>query len=977
MKKNDKVVVTLGVIILLIASVFIYYWVPDEAGVGDADINEFFGITGVMKKEIDTITVADDNPFFALIATPLAISYSEDAQQTLRPLYVQNAKDPSDAILRLKGQINHRTHHEFIRTDESSTDASVRIAETYWESAEAAVLIEDNLEGYSLGVLLIPIASYLRIPVMVCEEMNQEVSNVLLKLGVEKTIVCGSKDFEGYGDALVIDTAEEAADFSVEILHNKFPEQEIDYMTITNPIDAFPPKVVHSQKKQSFTKTIPSGSSTMIVNAVTKAMANVEIGRFTIPDNYTYARVKFTGVNLDSEHVETLGDNVNFKIGANLEDINPALQGLELYAGGTNAGGVPVRDSTGKIIEDKTYTETVLYDRGGVEYVITAKGAWMAAKDGEVRADVIVEKLEHPYYEPMKGLSSIAPYLTAYHQGFIFGKTDFAFAATDDVLTDEGEPSPGYWMPRRNLGLVDAFNDHVWGIHDQINLVLADLAGIELKEEYDLKSLQKYYEANPIHVALVGGGTAIPQFLYDNGIEPTDEDHVGYWGIGLPTDFIYGNIDPIREYHGNIPDKYGQEIAGDMYPVQENIVGRITGWDVEEANALVLRSLFYNEIIDDLGDWKETAILQMGGGNDFQKPFVKYKLFAEILGITNPGEPLKMWTGASELNGLTIEKQVKELGFDDVDIYRENEAILEGFGNEAIDKLKNANLLNKLLLSPRQIRNELGEDVCNGKEQQEGANFIMANAHGNQHYMVMGDVGVYKLGLGLPNGILQAIFGRFAAPILHLGPGQSLGDLGSYSTRTVSGMDMGPSFLWMESCIVGEFGGLHPTQGLHQAYIHAGCAAVVASGTCTNIAGGYIDPKPRHYDLPGETLLRYIKAKNALEKQGQYPDLHFGFKLYTDTLDYLNNNEGATMGEAFRSARNMYFKDGEAEWRCWWSPPLGFTTGDDEYDQEMSYKHTSDQPNGLLPRMDNKYLTFYEYTLHGDPGFVPYVPSWY
>jgi hypothetical protein len=969
MKKNDKLIVITGVIILILAAIGIYYWVPEQAGVGAAKINNFINVTGSLKEYPDAITASDGSPFFPLIATPLAVNYGEDGEQTVIPLYVMNLENPSRAILRIQDQLDGGKTNEIIGNDESVEEASIRIARTYWQKSDAVLIIENTESGYTLGLLATPLASYMRIPVIVAEEIGTEITEVLTDLEVKKTIVCGD-NIQGYGDVLKFNTVDEVVDASIKIIEDKFDER-IDYITIANPVDAWPPEVLDSVEKIIGPVSVKTAATSEIAKSLTGGATGEIIGEFTIPKNYTYALVKFTGINLNLDDIDLLGDNAAFKVGIKDEDEPRGLQRFEIYGGSTHGGGVPIRDSNGNIIEDRTYTEVVLYDRGGSTYEINGAGNWLATDFGDVKANIVIEKLSDPVYSLMKNISSIAPYLTAYHKGLIFGKPEFAFTADDDVLNN-GWPTPGYWVPRRNVDLVGPSNDHVFKVHDQINELLAKLADIELEKGFDLKELREYYKENPVYIALCGGTVGIPQIIYDNGIEPITEDYLGYFGIGCMSDFIYGNIDPVREWRGNIVDMYSEIREGERYPYQENIVGRITGWDVQDANALVLRSIFYNDIIKDMDEWKNTAVVQMGGGSDFQKPPVKYKIFGEILGLTKRGEPLKMWTGASDLNGLTLQKNVQNLGFD-TGLYKENEAILKGFSNEAINKLKKANLLNRLLLSKRQLKNTIGEDICKGQEQQEGANFILANAHGNQHYLIMGDVGIYKLGIGLPNGIISKFLERFLAPIMGLGPGISYNDLGAYDTRNVENMNLGPSVLWMESCIVGEIGGVYPQQGLSQAYIHAGCGTVIAAPTSSNIAGGYIDPKTRHYDLPGTTLLRYIKAKRDLEKRGIYPEQHFGFKFYSDMLESLKKEEGTSIGYAFREARNNYFDENEINWKVWWSPPL-INTGDPETDRDIYNQMAGNQQIGHLPRMDNKFLSFYEYTVYGDPAFTPYIP---
>ncbi len=969
MKKNDKLIVITGVIILILAAIGIYYWVPEEAGVGAAKMNNFINVTGTLKDNPDAITVSDSCPFYSLIATPLAVNYCEEGEQTVKPLYVMNMKNPSRAILRVQDQLNGGKQCEIIGVNETAKEASIRIARQYWDKSDAVLIIEYSESGYNLGLLATPLASYMRIPVIVTDEIDTDVSEVLADLEVKKTIVCG-ENIQGYGDVLKFDDVDEVVNASIEIIEEKLGER-VEYITIANPVDAWQPEVIDSVEYNFGPVNVKTSATSEIAKSLIGGGANGKIiGEFTIPKNYTYALVKFTGINLNIDDVELLGDSAVFNIGIKDENEPIGLQKFEIYGGSTHGGGVPIRDANGNIIEDKTYTEVVLYDRGGATYTIHGVGSWLASDDGDLKANIVIERLNDPVYSLMKNLSSIAPYLTAYHKGIIFAKPEFAFTADDDVLYN-GWPSPGYWVPRRNANIAGASNDHVFEIHDQINELLANLADIELEKDFDIKELRDYYKENPVYIALCGGTIGIPQFIYDNGIEPAEEDHAGYFGAGLPSDFIYGNIDPIRDWHGNIMDEYSEVREGERYPYQENIVGRITGWDVQDADALILRSIFYNEIIEDMNEWKNTAIIQMGGGNDFQEPPIKYILFGQILGLTKRGEPLKMWTGASILTGLTLQKNVQDLGFE-TEIYRENEAILKGFSSEAINKLKKANLLNRLLLSKRQLKNTIGEEVCKGKEQQEGANFILANAHGNQHLMVMGDVGVYKLGLGLPNGILSIFFQRFFAPIIGLGPGMSYNDLGAYDTRNVEYMNLGPSVLWMESCIVGEIDGVYPQQGLSQAYVHAGCGTVIAATTCSNVAGGYIEPKTRQYDIPGTTLLRYIKAKRDLKKREIYPEQHFGFKFYSDILETLKKEEGTSIGYAFREARNNYFDENEINWKVWWSPPL-VLTGDPETDRDI-YNQMAEQASGLLPRMDNKFLSFYEYTIYGDPALTPYIP---
>lgn len=963
MNKNDKLIVLLGVIILIVASLGVYIWKPQTATGSYSTINEFFYITGSYSKVPDAIVASDTNPFYTLIATPLAVHYDTEGNQEIIPLYVENISSPSDAITRVINDQIEIPINLYIDSQKSVEQWSIDIANTYWGSSDAALLIENSQEGYILGVMATPIASYLSIPIYVTNEINSSLQESFKNLGIVKTIVCGS-NLPGYGDVLRFTTIDEVENATAMIVKGKF--DTINYISITNPQDAWPPEVLANTSFTLGPVTMRTSATTELIPTLTGLLkGNNVVGTFTIPDDYKYALVKFKGINLNIENVDDLGDNVLFTCGPMLKDIPSGLQTFEIEAGGTNAGGIPVRDSNGHIIEDICYTEAVVYDRGGVTYQVTASPMWLASKEGQVKAEVVVEKLSNPRYPSMKSFSSIAPYLTAYHKGLVFGRPSYAYAADDDVLY-LGKPSPGFYSPRRNPTLTGAFNDHIYDIHEDINHLLANISGITLKQDLDIKNLKEYYTNNPVYITLIGDGTMIPQYIYDSAIDVISppEDVSYYFGGGVPSDFIYGDIDPNpRDWSSQAPDLYSD------YPYQENIVGRITGWDIQDASALIDRTIFYDAIVGKMGDWKNTAAVQLGGGNDFQKPFLRYLIFGDILKMIKRGEPMKVDTGASYFNGLTLQKKVESLGFT-TQYVRENAATLQGFSQEAIMKLKKANVLNRLLLSPRQLEKAVGADNVIGKQVQEESNFILANAHGNQHMFGMGDVGMYKLGLGLPNGILERII-KNLVPIIGYGPGLSLSDHGYYSTRNVENLNLGPSFIFIESCICGKIDGMYPKQGISQAYLHAGVNTVIASTTSSNIAGGYLEPKRTKYDFPGQTLYRYLLTSMNV-KRGIYPDLHFGFKIYSDLCDELNTN-GTSIGLAFRNARNQYLPE-DATWKVWWSPPL-VLTGNWNFDLQ-NYKNAAEKSSsGPNEQLDNKYMSFFEYTIYGDPAFIPYVPN--
>ena len=211
--------------------------------------------------------------------------------------------------------------------------------------------------------------------------------------------------------------------------------------------------------------------------------------------------------------------------------------------------------------------------------------------------------------------------------------------------------------------------------------------------------------------------------------------------------------------------------------------------------------------------------------------------------------------------------------------------------------------------------------------------------------------------LNVPN-LWQKIWKNFISPhflVGFWGPGGGLGKVGEYCPRIISTVDLGPSFVWIESCFCGRITGITPTANIGQTFVHSGASSVVASTTGSNIPGGYLPEKKHMWDTDIGTKSRY-KEWEEKAAQGEFPDFHFGLKIYNDMCHHLTG-EDSTVGEAFRDAKNRYLPE-DAEWELWWSPPLSSSGGEEGYGTHMGAKYTS----------------YNEYVLYGDPAFNPYEP---
>lgn len=897
------------------------------------DMNDIGEIESERNMGATPVVASDANAFYALIGTPVA-EYYVDNDTMVAPLLVQNHDDPADPVTRF--QQLYPFSNKFLINDGTPENVSLEIVDAVWVKSDAVVLIEDSEAGYGLGVAATPLASYLNIPVLVTNDTNN-VRDLLDDLGVKYTFLCG--DLEGHEQTWRFTEEEDVTAFLVDFVKNRFGS--VEYLSITNPQDAYPPEVLDTVEFH-FSGTLSSVAilpSTLISTA--KGFLMPGMHNFTIPESYKYARIKIDLVNLDSEDVEDLGDYLSLSGGPRLDDLPTAQQGYELVQIATQSG-VPERDANGNIITDCMHYETVLYDRGGVTFDLSVIGTWLARKEGSYELDILVEKLTDPFISTMPKMSSVAPYLTAYRKGVIWSEPDLGFAVTDNV-TVGGKNLPGFYVPRKNPMLATASNDHLMEMHGQLNELLATIANIP---NDDLKELRDHYMNHPIYIALVGGATMVPQYIFDNPDTPIDDPMgIYYFGYGTPSDYIWGNIDPNP-----------MDVKNDTYsywPYQENIVGRITGWDVQDGSALICRTIFYEEIIGGLGDWKNKATVQSGCGTDFQKvPILEQikNILAPFLG-GSAGDPMKFPSGATKFAGDAIAATIEE---GDYDVERTYFTFSQrvGFSDEALAKIKRAGVLNMLLFPKFEVKAVSGENVVVGGELQSQCNIIYENGHGSMHLYEFGDVLMWGLGLGYFFGplIMQYLVrvSFFASP---------LGALGTYSTRGVENMELGPSTMWIESCVNGKIDGMYVPNNIGQAYMHAGVNSLIASTTFTNVAG-YLRPRPIVNSLG---ITAYIRAWYDLLTQEEYPELNFGMRMHKDMfLDLIHND--TDVGAAFRDARNAYLAK-DANVTFLWVPPLeGVHNG--------GLKASSDGGRVLM----KKYNTFLEYLVFGDPAFNPYQP---
>jgi hypothetical protein len=279
--------------------------------------------------------------------------------------------------------------------------------------------------------------------------------------------------------------------------------------------------------------------------------------------------------------------------------------------------------------------------------------------------------------------------------------------------------------------------------------------------------------------------------------------------------------------------------------------------------------------------------------------------------------------------------------------------------------MKTTSLWNKLTFSKSLVKDLAGEGVAEGKDILEDSNLLWVTGHGCPYNFGMDGPDLVAAGfdgilLNAPK-LMQTIYKKWISPYFMVGfwgPGGDLGKIGEYNARSVSDMEFGPSFMWLESCFCGKITGMYPATNVGQSFLTSGVNALIASTTGSNIPGGYLDPKDHIWDTVFSTNRARRNAENAAE-DGEFPEFHFGSKIYKYTCENLEKD--VSIGKAFRDARNDYLPD-DADWELWWSPPL-------------SAMSSAGAEVGLGTHLSAKFTTYHEYVLYGDPAFNPYMPS--
>jgi len=661
-----------AVVLLLIAIGWWAYLNPRAKSLetGKATIDDLLSSTSERSGEDpDMVVVALDQPFMTLAATPVALYYGNDGMtRNVVPLLVAGTNPETQdgststsitGFAEVKGasraamvgpapDIGVGMGLRF--TTDSPEKASEDMARAFWARSDGALLVSPDEEGYAMAVPIAPAASYLNIPIIITKDAK-DVEHLLGDLEVKYTLVAG--DLKGYKKVWHIGSAEEAQDILAvgcssgdgapkSILKDRMAAN-VSYITMANPLDIHRLEVL-DEFTQEFEGQLTSKSTGSVYMPTSDDPGHV----LTIPDDYRFARV-------------ILESNMPFVQGPDPRR-NPEKDGERSYT----YFGLD-RDQDGAIDEMEFMSPSLAYENENdaghsfmAQPVFNRPGDHLIQIAGTLYTQfpenvpkvpnptppptttytikVTVQKLADDTYPYMNDASSMAPYLTAYHQGVILAKPGYGVQtghrwddkADEDVAGAGGTGNVSCsdcWVGMEGPiwdSIISRSNNQSAYAKEDLNALLARLAGLPVtvrddkdhegnaRTGYmasDLKELASAYKAmapSPMLVAVTGDTNMVPWYYYPTSVQ-ADQENEGY---GVPSDNAYADIDLDM---ANAPfDLDGND------PTMELGIGRLLGWDVQDESALIARTVFYKDIIDTFSTgikgqtWKESALTSFG-----------------------------------------------------------------------------------------------------------------------------------------------------------------------------------------------------------------------------------------------------------------------------------------------------------------------------------------------------------------------------
>ena len=325
--KNKKKMMAVGLVVILVivglGALFIFDS-DDDSSFEDGIVSlEMILATKSTRTptNISAVVASYVSPFFPLVATPVSVYYGPE--RITVPLLVADISNPSRAVVDFLSYYGMPSITSFgpvdgledigisIEEQFPDTDAIIlsrKVANTYWSSSDGVILVHNSQEGYSAALSVVPIASYLNIPVIIADKMDDELAGFLKSFSLKYSLVCGP--ITGFGKVRHFNDpnspvyTEQLVNITRKIIEDRIGES-VKYITLANPDDT-KPMVVLDSVSYSFEGEVSDSSAAAYPGAAPSTSAGDPIHYWDIPVDYRYANVK-VDLKMDVSG-ENLGD---------------------------------------------------------------------------------------------------------------------------------------------------------------------------------------------------------------------------------------------------------------------------------------------------------------------------------------------------------------------------------------------------------------------------------------------------------------------------------------------------------------------------------------------------------------------------------------------------------------------------------------------------------------------------------------------
>jgi hypothetical protein len=582
---KKKIYAVFVIIMIALGSTYLLFaYLAQDRGFQEISIEDVLSLTSDRNNIEELVITSDEHPMLTMVATPVACWYNigggsgndsegngDGSSQGLKPLLVAIDGELNQPQYRFMDKTGIRTAMILGEVDYSSSgddnpitgspyQISLEVAKKVFKRAAGAIIIEDNQEGYELGITATPMASYLNIPVIIKDSSTayNKLKSNLNSINVEYTIIIG-KNAESTASKLgfksiLLESREEITKNALVVIQHRF--NEINYITMTNPTDIVPPEVVETVQETYSVDVnnlkVKTGSNEMDIVGESKHTQDI-----FIPEGINRVQIHVNFTDINSKPLDPFKDAVEVEpiIFASLYDTNGRIvayaPSFSLEVGKTYLETQTFNLSGNYQLETNVYYGT----RGFDTYAGTEFG--ISNIEGRYEISVSISTLSRPHLPLYPQMSVLAPYLSAAHGGIVLADPDFEL--TKDGFEKEVD---GYGTgPYYETEIHEIVNERVLYVVEQLEQTM------ELFKERDLYD---DYINGPAWLAIMAGSNMIPNYY-----EPKDSSWVEdpVYGTGWATDL-----------------KYSLELKLSL--------ARVIGRDLCDVSALIARTLFYEPYVE-------------------------------------------------------------------------------------------------------------------------------------------------------------------------------------------------------------------------------------------------------------------------------------------------------------------------------------------------------------------------------------------